>query len=226
MKMETYLYEKAILEEHVFTFIYGCALKDAVLQKAFSGKKAWIGKEVPEAKAHVRAYIDRVLSGEFREASDAAKRAHDEALLSAAIAVCEAIKGYKDKHANADEFSFGNAQKLINMTVKHIYAHTYSVPDLRDCFRYCHAPMDSIMLSKVWRMVGKKLGKSERAKRLGENFLSPWGREEFAENGEGCSNFSERYLNFQAAIRKLIEEEKGDLFPVEFDYVFWNPDQE
>ena len=51
-----------------FSFIYGCALHDAILQKAFRGKKDWIAK-VTLAQEPVKEYINSVLSGKFKEST-------------------------------------------------------------------------------------------------------------------------------------------------------------
>ena len=214
-------YNKTEMNERTFSFIYGCALRDAILQKAFIGKKDWIAK-VTEAQAPVREYIDSVLSGEFKE--ETSREAHEKAFLKATVDVCDKINGNKPDDAE-DNFSFGNAQKLINIVTKHVYAHTYSLnyaclTDIRTYFRFCHCPMDSIMLCHVWKEY-KKFGCEERKKTLGEDFLKSWGNEDFdLSNNERVQ--PSRYVSYQHAIEKL----KGsDVFPIEYDYIVWKNDQ-
>ena len=88
--------------------------------------------------------------------NDTVRAAHEKLFLETAINVCKSINNYEGKPDTAGNFSFGNAQKLINMTIKHIYLHTYTIdslgfPSIRERFRYCHCPMDSIMLQDVWK---------------------------------------------------------------------------
>ena len=166
-----YDYNKVVLDSHVFNFIYGCALHDAVLQKAFKGERKWI-EGVTDAKNIVKDYINDVISGKL-----VAEDKHEETFLETAKKVCIAINDPKNqKPASAGYFSFGNAQKLINMVTKHVYAHTYSIHlasnssvSIRDNFKHCHCPMDSIMLENIMRIA--KDNKIE----LTSNFCKPWG---------------------------------------------------
>ena len=74
--MLTYTQER--LNAKAFEFIYGCALRDAILQRAFKGKKDWIAR-VTEAQEPVKKYVSDVLSGKFKD--DGAKAAHEKAFL-------------------------------------------------------------------------------------------------------------------------------------------------
>lgn len=223
--MAKYNYNNMKMDEKVFNFIYGCALRDAILQKSYDGERTWIGSDVPEAQDYVKKYINRVLMGEFEKDDEAVKKAHDKAFLETAINVCNAINGYIKKPIGAGRFSFGNAQKLINMTVKHVYAHTYSIhtvgySSIRERFRYCHCPMDSIMLSTVWKEYRETFGLKER-KILGSNFGKAWGKEDFEIDKVGNAMLPTRYTKFQNAILKTIVKDGGNVFPIEYDYIAW-----
>ena len=39
-----YVYNQQEMKNRAFHFIYGCAMRDAILQKAFKGEKTWVGK--------------------------------------------------------------------------------------------------------------------------------------------------------------------------------------
>ena len=210
------------MNSRAFSFIYGCALRDAILQKAFIGKKDWIEK-VTEAQKPVRKYINSVLAGEFNKDND--KQKHEEAFLTTAIDVCNIINQNKPDDAE-DTFSFGNAQKLINIVSKHVYAHTYSLhflgeTSIRDNFRFCHCPMDSIMLLHVWRAYKKAFGAECRKNDLGNDFLKSWGSEDFVII-ENEIHHPDRYVRYQKAIERL----KGtEIFPIEYDYLVWKNEQ-
>ena len=220
-----YIYDRAILDDHVFNFIYGCALHDAVLQKAFNGERTWIA-DVMEAKETVKKYIQSIVKGDFKDADSMTKARHEDFFLQTAREVCNQINNssLKPTKASVGKFTFGNAQKLINMTVKHVYAHTYSIcllnhASIRDCFQHCHCPMDSIMLGKVWKEYKNVFNQSKRKIDLGDNeyFCQSWGNEDFHLNEEQPC----RYKKFQKAIKTIIDEKQGNIFSIEYDYIFW-----
>ncbi len=192
------------MSNHIFKFIYNEALRDTVMQKAFSGEKAWI-KELNMPKELLKTHIDKILNNGFTDPEK-----YDKDFLETANSICKEI---------GNGFSFGNAQKLINMTVKHFYSICYYDPCLRENFRYCHCPLDSIIIKKVWRMYKDGFGTKARKDKLKgyDFFLAAWGKE-----GEGealTEKFPERYKIFQQAVKDLIGD--GDLYPIEFDYENW-----
>lgn len=217
-----YSYDRAILDDHVFNFIYGCALHDAVLQKAYKGERTWI-EEVSGAKSAVKTYINQIINVGFSD-----KTNHDKVFLKTAKKVCNEINNFKDRPESAGDFHFGNAQKLINMTVKHVYAHTYSIhlasgnsSSIRNHFQYCHCPMDSIMLERVWAEYKDRFKEGKAKEDLGKNFRKAWGAEDFEANGD-CAPY--RYEAFQSAIKKIISPDEnigGNLYPIEYDYIAW-----
>ncbi len=210
-------YSQEILANMVFEFIFGCAMRDAILQQAFKGKKDWVGKD-KQAKIHLRKYIDKLFENEFKTQQD-----HDDYFLKTANAICKSINNHKTKEAT-DSFSFGNAQKLINMTAKYLYIMCYSSPELRNRFRFCHCPLDSIMLKTVWKQYGERNGSAIRRQELNINtvFCASWGDEDLNENGVQLEikSFPARYAAFQKAVKELIGE--NNIYSIEYDYLYWN----
>lgn len=186
----------------IFDFIYRMAMRDATMMKAYEGENKKELFRISEARDIVKKYADKVIEGCYTTDSDK----HEKEFCETAQKVCKAINKSKD-------FNFGNAQKLINMTVKYLYAGYYENEYLRENFKYCHCPMDRVMLEYVWKEYGdkEKLNKGiEKGK-----FKAGWGQEKW-ENG----NLPQRYCNFQIAVRELAEERK--LYPIEYDYYIWN----
>ena len=184
-------------------------MHDAILQKAFKGEKTWVG-QVESPKIVLNAYICKVLNNKFSSQSE-----HDKFFLETANNICEEINSNKPQGIETDIFSFGNAQKLINITVKHIYTFCYQTASLREGFRFCHCPVDAIMVGNVWNLCKGRfdLGKQQ-------DFCKSWGSEGILENAQPeLKEFPARYDLFQKAIRYLIG--CGDMFPIEFDYVVW-----
>ena len=211
-----YTYNQKNISSKIFEFTYMCAMRDAVLRQAFKGKKTCVESIIP-AKVILRKYIDQVLNNKFDSQYN-----HDICFLETANEICKAINEAKPQNGVAI-FSFGNAQKLINMTVKYIYSFCYQTPRLREGFRYCHCPLDSIMLNKVWQKCEACYGGSnQRREKLGrsDEFLKPWGNEGL-QNGEqpNLVEFPKRYITFQKAIKDIIGQ--GDMFSIEFDYMEW-----
>lgn len=222
------VYNQNEMNNKTFMFIYGCALHDAILQKSFEGKKDWIGKLSNPPKI-LRDYIDKVLGGDFKNGDEKTKQAHDIAFLETAIKLCDEINLSKPSYAE-DDFSFGNAQKLINIAIKHVYTHTYTLDligskNIREYFRFCHCPMDAIMLSHVWKTYKEVFSQKERAQNLtsGKDFLKSWGNEDFdVSNGEKV--FPERYIQYQKAIKNIVIKKGLSVFPIEYDYIAWKND--
>ena len=210
-----YMYNQDEITGKIFGFLYGCAMHDAILQRAFIGEKKWVA-EIEEAKTPLYKYIDTILHNGFDS-----QVAHDSFFITTANEICKTINDNKPSIAE-DVFSFGNAQKLINIMVKHTYSFCYLSPELRENFRYCHCPLDSIMLNKVWKQYKENLGEDKRKEVLKntEFFCQSWGNE--GQEGDvqpKICEFPERYLKYQSAIREIIG--KGDMYPIEFDYIVW-----
>lgn len=204
-----YTYDQQKMKKQTLDFIYGCAMADAVLQKSFKGEKTWVG-QVESAKSVLDAYLSKVLNNEF-----ASQPEHDKFFLSTANEVCEEINNSKPQGIETDVFSFGNAQKLINIAVKHTYTFCYHTPSLREGFRFCHCPVDAIMLGNVWRLCKGKFDVGKQ-----QDFCKSWGSEGAVGNEQPLlTEFPARYALFQKSVRDLID--CGDMFPIEFDYVVW-----
>lgn len=203
------------IQDKVFNFIYDMALRDAVLQRAYEGEKKHLFENT-DARKITREYIDKVLSGEKPDFYDAAIRVE---------------QAFDEK-----EFSFGNAQKLINMSAKYMYISAYkneNYADFREKFSECHCPMDSIMIEKIIEEIEKLQDSSD--KKSVENLV----KEKYKMRDEGGkerkwtvflrqpwsripSGKDEQYIVFQDIVKHLAKY-KG-LIPIEYDYIEWNSD--
>ena len=108
----------------------------------------------------------------------------------------------KNKSYNT-RFTFGNAQKLINMISKYLYIITLSDERMRLKFKNCDCPIDSNILAIL--------------KNNGQGFkISSWSKMDI-ENGE----IPKIYIEVQDYIRKVTNDERDILYPIEFDYKYW-----
>ena len=57
-----------------------------------------------------------------------------------------------ETNGRSGQFTFGNAQKLINIVCKYFYIISYKDSSVREKFKYCHCPMIVFYL----KMFGKK----------------------------------------------------------------------
>lgn len=193
-------------KNQIFDFVYLLSMREAVSRKAFAGNKKDL-IDITGAKDAVKDYIDDVLDGKLSSV-----RIHDDAFLETAIAVCDSI----NKVIKSPKFTFGNAQKLINMVVKHFYIIFYHNPSVRTLFEFCHCPVDSQMLENVWGLM--KNYPSLEIKPRKTEFCSSWSKEDFAIDN-GSRKIPERYAKFQRVVREVCKVE--GCIPIEVDYYLW-----
>ena len=103
--------------------------------------------------------------------------------------VCEKVRSPYKKEME-DEFSHGNAQKLVNMTIKYLYllsgiADHYEINSsikeiltaIKADSKYLHVPIDSYIIDAIWNQsdddAKKKLpGKTDEERRKNRNSLN------------------------------------------------------
>lgn len=194
------------MDDKIFEFAYRCALRDATLMKAYSGDKVKLS-ENEKARQAVHKYIESIMN----EKQHCFYKAADDVLNA----------------FNGDEyFTFGNAQKLINMTAKYLYIMCYGDEAKRKLFSNCHCPMDRIMIAKV---VGKYRKLTKENKDLadeqvelfsvGDNLSGQWSSVSWSniknEKTSGPDSI-EVYKKYQEMVNALAKEEH--IMPLEYDY--------
>lgn len=237
--------ETKTMDENVFNFIYVAAMRDAVLQNAYEGEKKWLYEPnyFKIWRADIQKFMDEVLTGTFTGQKD-----YDDKFLKTAEKVCSKINSNKPENRTVAgetsgkkvKFTFGNAQKLLNIMLKYFYITCYNDNTYkRNNFRFCHCPMDQIMLNKVWEAC--KCKQDIQCRRCPQRdkcqyelhtisemkcyeakgkFTKSWGKEDFEKGG-----YPNRYLAFQAAVRVLAGKEnpypEEKPYPIEYDYSEW-----
>lgn len=197
------------LNDDVFKFVYVAAMRDAVLQLAYNGNKKWLTEETMyiSLKEILKPLVDKVLKNEYLSQED-----YNADFLNVAIKICDCVNG----KAQNNNFTFGNAQKLINIMMKYFYITSYANDCKKEYFRFCHCPMDSILLEKVWekrKEISREIDLKSR-----KFFLKSWGNEEF-KNDNGKRGYPERYEVFQYAVQYLAKH--CDRSSLEYDYLVW-----
>ena len=181
------------------------------------------------AKIVGKAYGDAVMQGaynailppEFKEKSDKTKKVVSERLAFALsvgvfekdfdiIAAMDMVKGAYDKSVNgsAEFFSFGNAQKWVNMSVKYILVVFKLLSVINEKHEFCKIgkkyedkksqldlPIDSCMLEKMWDI--KEINIPVRAERNGRyspDKVKPWSKWN-----------KDDYIAFRESLHKAID---------------------
>lgn len=199
------------MNDCIFHFVYDAALRDATLRNAYMGSLSILRENV-EAKELVRAYIDRILSG----------RAGATELQETLLNVEQSFARYLMQRDPKNVFTFGNTQKLVNMTAKYIFIACYADEALRENFRFCHCPMDSIMVDVVMReldnvdqasLCPNDLQVLQRFQARGNKtcLKKPWSRILVTDR--------EQYHLFQEIV--LFLSQRQEVTPLEYDYLMW-----
>ena len=143
--------EKKTIESNdlILNYIYVYAMRDATMRGASPFTKGTKAKkkemenldDFPKIHQALKLFINSVLSNKIRNYKDYSKR-----LVDLSRIICCEINSYYKGEAH---FTFGNAQKLINMVMKRLYTVCYNDHDKRDSFKYCHCPMDGQLIQAV-----------------------------------------------------------------------------
>lgn len=207
-----YMVQKNInLNDNIFRFIYITAMRDAVGQKAYDGNKKWTERNdiYQSLKNIIEPLVKNVLNNIYLSSEE-----YDAELLKVIIHVCD----YMNIQKECNKFTFGNSQKLVNMIMKYFYITCYDDDNNKSNFRYCHCPVDSIMLQRVWSKCRDR--DKEKTNRKRDWFLQSWSKEEFDTGVNGNRKYPERYNAFQQAVRYFSGDKK--ISPIEFDFEEWN----
>lgn len=205
-----------IPDDKIFEFIFVMAMRDATLRNAYRGdKKSLTNIENENVKSVInmlREFIDKILNKKFK-----LQGAYNDEFINLADNIVEELNSKQQNEENL--FTFGNAQKLINMVCKYFYILVYQNSNKRECFQCCHCPMDDTMLQIVWDKREEWKGRYEGSFPVKyKEFREPgWSREVKSAGGK----LSERYVCFQEAVGLLLDENKGLQYRIEYDYQEW-----
>lgn len=202
---------EAKVRNEIFNFVYDIALRDATMRTAYpwskddEKRKEQRSKifECDKAKKLTKHYIDSLLSVRnpcFYDTVDEIRNAF--------------------KENGADQFSFGNTQKLINMTTKYVYIAAYRESvhkEFHEKFRDCHCPMDGIVVKRVIKDIQEQ--SDEKQHELLKDRLRNW--RGFLQNPwSKIDGDIEQYKFFQKLV-KYLSDQRG-IIPIEYDFIAWN----
>lgn len=208
------------LEERIFDFAYEMALRDATLQQSYKGTDKKALRTNNEARQFVNEYIKAVFMGTQPCFYDTERKVENS------FRVFIKNKKLTTKKGTLAEFSFGNAQKLINMTAKYMYISAYANDVLRERFQCCHCPMDSIMVERIIDLIDEvSLSDSEDKKITGllkEHNKSNLTWKQFLRQAWSKITLSDyaQYKLFQGFV--MFFAERDGLSAIDFDFKYWS----
>lgn len=196
------------IQDKIFNLCYEMALRDATLRCAYEGRLDDLRKG-DDMKTVVKNYVHLI-------------KDHPDCVdvYSVIVEVTNKAPKSKNKSGKVVEFSYGNAQKLVNMTAKYLYIATYFNDDYKDKFKNCHCPMDSLIVeSLIKNILDKQKGSQALAlykqitKRDNKAWITylrtPWSKMTV-----------EQYKYFQVLVNMI---KKNDEDALEYDYSHWHP---
>ncbi len=207
-----------IFSDKIFDFYYYEALKDATLRNTCETDSRdrmfdINNKDSNAIKDKVKEYIKKIIDGNLKEGE------------------CEkTIKSISEEAKKfAQDFTFGNAQKLVNMMAKYFYALAYVCDEKRENFENCDCPMDRIMLKEISDYC-KRIKNNANEKNDGELIRKAENWDSMAEISWSKINIEDIgiYKEYQSRVKELMKsdifiEEYGELkSPLEVDFVLWN----
>lgn len=188
------------LDDLIFNFAYHMAMNDATMQKANKGKKRDIESN-ESVKDAVRKYITDIFDGKK-------------------YSFCDTADNVRKAVGDDKLFTFGNIQKLINMTAKYMYITCYHDNSKRNLFKNCHCPIDRNVIDTVYNKY-KNCGKNADLLNYKDS-----GKQTSDKSKISWSNFSFEYTDSRDSraiydhLQEMISElaKKANLIPIEYDF--------
>ena len=186
----------------IFDFAYMMAFRDATMRNAFP---RWEEEKNDDGTFHkrkdeIKNYSKPIVQNYINTVVEANLQTKQESLA--------VINRLCDEENTARGFTFGNAQKLVNMTAKYMFISAYAAREKRELFKNCHCPMDGVMMDWV-----KKHCRDYGLPNV--KFDIPWSKLRI--DDEKSLN---EYKVFQDYIDKIAMME--EIFAIEVDFLYWD----
>ncbi|MBQ8791414.1 MAG: hypothetical protein IJZ51_08890 [Ruminiclostridium sp.] len=130
--------------------------------------------------------------------------------------IIEKVNSYKDDFM-ADNFTYGQAQKWLNMTIKYMYLMGFWKDEFKNIEKALHIPVDSYIIQAVWEkecveipLLEDKLPKKGTRGAYSYEKVKRWSKWEYDE-----------YQEFQDSLKKYIDATKQHKTPLEWEAEAW-----
>ena len=222
-------------KENIFDFIFEMAFRDATLRNAFvnpykskNKRERKTGKEsekqaendFEELKNNIKEYtkepIKKYLESILGDKKADLNHCKYQCMLDVFNGVNNFNKQINEKDSKHKGFTFGNIQKLVNMSAKYLYIACYANPEMRTRFVFCDCPMDSIMIKGVVSEAGRNKFERLRKETSWSSLAITDGNN--TEIKKIIDLIPKEYVEFQQWIRKNKYEYENVL---DFDFRKW-----
>ena len=199
-----------VIQEKMFDFIYTMSLRDSILRNAYKFPKKELFNN-NHAKNLLRNYLNKVLEGQPFCFNDI-ERAIETSFLN---------------FLGNNNFTFGNSQKLVNMTFKYAYLFCYKNEKLKIYFTNCHCPMDNIMINiaieELEKIDCRTLSIQDKQTLQKITF-----RGYKTKLRQAWSNITKENTNQYELFQQIINflAKLKNVTPLEYDYLMWNQQEE
>ena len=196
------------VKDFLFDFIYlnACRAATTRTELASCQKRVFYNDK---CKALVYKFVDSVMCGIY-----ISQNQYDSNFNAC---VEEMIRCFNGSIA----FTFGNAQKIINITLKFLYINCYSSISLRDNFKFCHCPLDRKVKENAWIEL-KSLKKQEMEQselKEYDGLLTPENRKILNQPWSKLESKNGQYELYQRII-VFLSGRRG-IYPLEYDFMSW-----
>ncbi|MDD6483619.1 MAG: hypothetical protein PUF72_03470 [Clostridiales bacterium] len=131
---------------------------------------------------------------------------------------CDSCEGIINKMNSGDtlspnSFTYGQAQKWLNMTIKYMWLLGLLGESFKDCENKLHVPADSVIIEAVWENKEVYLPLKPNAKReksYNSDKVIPWSKWDF-----------ESYKKFQSSLREYVSKKDPPEIPLEWEAKAW-----
>ncbi len=196
-----------IIDDKIFEFAFKMAFRDATLRRAFPRLKDEQIEDVEYEKSKCLKDVKYNKRKEkCRNASKSLVKDYIVKIFDTNNPIPDALKTIEEVCKNTESymFTFGNAQKLVNMTAKYMFISTFEDEKKREGFRKCHCPMDRIIISKL----------SEELKR--EYPCIKWDKVSWSTISQDNHSIYDAFQEF------INRKSKTEGMPLEIDFMFWD----
>jgi len=124
------------------------------------------------------------------------------------------IEQFKNK--TGEPLKYGQAQKIINMAFKYLCC-CVKIDIFQDYFKFCHMPLDSVILEWIWR----NRGKAEFSEmKINKSSIGPWSSINWSDDDKNDLDDEGQYtyMFYVRTIRRIIGDEKN---PLEAEFSIW-----
>ena len=193
--------------QDIFDFVYEMAMNDATRRTACAGSKNALLQH-DRAKKEVQDYYGESISGK------GTSRTNNERIIKKVASILKKVD---------NNFSFGNAQKLVNMVAKYYYITVSSDDSMKNRFADFDCPMDRYMKSYVVSEYKRAIRNDDAQKRKRVEYYSNGTTETRDWSLIAWSKLTDKdvtiYSKYQDMAKYLSAIEH--ISPLEYDYKHW-----